>query len=197
MLSITDDEGNVSVTSIVDTPAPNPNAQIALNNTDEKVLLKVDENEMDLSGYEDDIVEIEEVDVPKRISIKATDSGFAISQRGVVAETVFPITINTPEKKISVSTASGMRYLAVMPYDAVMQIVRSNIISDLGEDGRIELIEGDEGEVLYKVSGEKNIDLLKFVSLPVEVEVQVSALSGKVLKVEQPIWFSLLNVLLV
>ena len=188
---------NVSVTTIVNTLSPDPETKIALSKKEGQTFLTVDKNTMDVSGYSDDIVEVEQYNEPERIAIKATNDGFAIEQRGITAKTVFPISINSPSKKISVETPTGVKFLSIMPYEAVAQIIRSNIIDDLGESGEVQLVEGEEGEVLYIVKGIQELNLLRFLSIPVDVVAEVSAVSGRVLKVDQPLWYSILGIILV
>ena len=193
----TGEEKNVEVRSVVNREAINPNTKIALTRDEGQVLLTVDEEEIDISGYESEIVEVEEIDIPKRVAILANNDGFSIQQRGVTANTEFPITVNTPEKKISVQTDSGIRYLSILPYDAVIQIVRANIIKDLSEGDSVTLVENEDGEVVYRIKGKNDLNVLRFVDLSVDILVEISALDGKVVEVEKPLWYAIADFLIV
>jgi len=150
-------------------------------------------SEMDLSGYEEEIIEIEKAREPERVSILADGSGFLIRQRGISAKTVYPLKFKSKEEEITVETESGERFVAVLPYEAVTQIIRSNIISDMEEGGRVELVEREEGELAYKINGKKEISLFRFLNIPVDVSAYVSALTGKVLEIEEPVWSRVLS----
>lgn len=154
-------------------------------------------NDVDISNLEGDIVEFEKEVVPERVKILAENDKFLIQQRGISAETNYPIKISEEEENIVLSTETGERYLAVLPYEALLQVVRANYIKDIGEDGKIFIVEREEGELAYKIVGEKKFSIFKFVDVPVEINTYVSALTGNILEVDQPTWSRILNFLLV
>lgn len=162
-----------------------------------KVFLTYDGGKVDLTGYEEEIIEIEESEAPKKILISSTENGFKIAQSGIVAHTPFSIKINSPQNKLAVETTSGTRFLSIMPYDAVEQMVLTNIINILPKEGKIKLFEKDDGEIAYEVSGEKQIYLFNIFSFGVPITVQVSATSGKIINIDQPLWYSVVDFLLV
>jgi len=172
-------------------------ATVDLSQDNGKVFLSYDGGEVDVTGYEKEIIEIEENEAPKKILISSTGDGFEISQSGIIAVTPFSIKINSPQNKLAVETSTGTRFLAVMPYDAVEQVVLTNIINILPREGRIKLIEKEEGEIAYEISGEKQISLFNIFSFGVPIVVQVSATSGKVINISEPLWYSVVDFLLV
>jgi len=172
---------------------------VVLSNENGHVLLsygKSPEKPVDITGYDSEIVEIEGDNSARTVSIAATDNGFIIQQKGIIAETQYPITIDSPRNRLSLNTDTGNRLLSVLPFDAVNQIIRTNIISSVLE-AKITLVEKEEGEVAYVVQGEKQIILLNIIALQVPVNVEVSALTGSVIKIDQPLWYSALDFLLV
>ena len=166
--------------------------EIVLRNNDGKVSL----NDIDISNYQDNIVEFKKEIEPERVSIVASGENFLIMQRGVAAETTFPIKISEKDENLILKTETGDRYIAVLPYEALMQAVRSDYIEEINSDGKIEIIENDEGEIAYKISGEKKYSIFKFFDLPANVDTYVSALTGNILKVDQPVWSRVLGFLL-
>lgn len=192
VLGLTDSEDSaLEIKKIGDDFSPNKNESVALVNESGKVYLSYGAagKKVDVTGYSGEIIEIEEADAPSRVLIEATESGFAISQRGIIAETSFPISINSPENKLSVETANGNKFLSVLPFEAVRLITKTNMISSVS-DGGINLIEKEEGELAYEVNGQKFITLFKVFSFAVPIKVEVSAISGKVVHVDQPLWYS-------
>lgn len=189
------ESSSLEVKKIANDLAANQNTSVALLNNGGKVFLSYDgQKQVDLTGYRENIVEVEEQNPAKTLHIKATDSGFAITQKNVTVDTTFPIKINSRDNRLSVETASGERFLTVLPYEAVNQIVRTNLITKLISGS---LIEKEEGEVVYEVAGEKEIVLLKIFIVAVPVKVEVSALTGSVITIDQPLWYSVVDFLLV
>lgn len=158
---------------------------------------EVSVNDINVSSLKGDIVEFEKEVAAERVSIVAEEDKFLIRQRGISAETNYPIKISEEEENIVLSTDTGERYLAVLPYEALLQVVRANYIKDIGEDGKIYIVEREEGELAYKIVGEKRFSIFKFVDVPVEINTYVSALTGNILEVDQPAWSRVLNFLLV
>jgi len=168
--------------------------EIVLENNSGIVLL----NDLDISSIEnDEIVEFEKEVASEKVLILAEEDKFLIRQRGVSAETDFPIKISESEDNIVLSTKTGERFLVVLPYEAMLQVVRANYIKDIGEDGKIFIVENEEGELAYKIVGTKNFSIFKFLDVPVEVNTYVSVLTGNILEVDQPVWSRALNFLLI
>jgi hypothetical protein len=192
-------ESAMEVKKIADKVVSGGSIPVSISNEDGKVFLSYgadDSAPVDITGYESEIVEIEEKDAPRTISIAATPSGFAIKQRGITAETSYPINITSPENKLSLTTNSGERFLTILPYEAVNLIIKTNIISTV-VGGQVTLVEKDEGEMAYVVRGEKHIVLFNVFAFQVPVNVEVSATSGTVLNIDQPLWYSVVDFLLV
>lgn len=168
-------------------------SEIVLENNKGAVSL----NDVDLANIDEEIIEFEKAVASEKVSILAEDDKFLIRQRGVSAETDFPIKISEAEDNIVLETATGERFLVILPYEALLQAVRSNYIRDIGDEGKIYIVESEEGELAYKIVGEKNYSIFKFVDVPVEVNAYISALTGNVLEIDQPAWSRVLNFLLI
>lgn len=192
VLGLTD--SSLEVKKIADNLAASSTSSVSLSNDGGKVFLSYDGNKkVDVSGYLEDIIEVEEKN-SGTLYIKAKEDGFSINQRDVIVDTNFPIKVNSKENKLSVETATGEKYLAVLPYEAITQLVRTNIVNSV--TGGV-LTEKSEGEVVYEVVGQKQITLFNIFSFEVPVKVEVSATTGSVINVDQPLWYSIADFLLV
>jgi hypothetical protein len=172
---------------------------VALERDGERVSLFLtnggEEKYMDVTGYVKELVEIEKSTDPENISILNTQEGFLISQRGVSARTEYSIFIDPSNRELSLETPSGKRYLGVLPYEAVLSVVKANIINTLNVDGEVVLREEVGGDLLYEVLGEKSIKVINLIDLSVPVDVSVSASTGQIVSVNQPVWFRVLDIL--
>lgn len=176
---------------------PADDAKILLQRDGEKVSMIVNtgsyEKELDVTDWEDSVIEIEERPELRQISINVVDGRFAIKQRNITALTDYPISIDTETAKLSVTTESGDRLVSVLPYDAVASLVRTRIISRVAEGG-VDLVE-EERELTYRVSGEKLLNLFNVYEHPVQMSVVVSASTGEVVEIEAPIWYKAISFL--
>lgn len=191
-------DSTLEVKKVVDKLVSGAQTAVILSNNQGTVRLsygKDADKEINLTGYEQDIVEIEGRESAKKIFIRASEGGFLIREGMVTATTAFPIKINSPENKLAVSTSTGERFLAVSPFDAVSQIVRTKIISPFTEDATISLVERPEGEVAYVIDGKKEIQLFNIFLIEVPVTAEVSAVSGNLIDVNQPLWYSVVDFL--
>jgi len=192
---------SLQVTNIASTPNPAGNAEVYLKNEDGKVSLTVTqgdtETKKDVSGLQEDIVEIVQRQKAETVTILSKDNGFSIVQKGFSADTNYPIKIDPKSREVSLDTPSGLRYLAVLPYEAVERLVKANVISYTKLDQNMEIAESDSGELLYNVPGERELNILNFLNYPVEVTASISATTGRLVEIDQPIWLRVLGFLFV
>lgn len=175
-------------------------ASVSLSQIDGKTNLNVatsdGQKNMDVTNYKDNLIEIEERDKAQKVQISLIDGKFSIEQNGVIALTDFPININPKNAEISVTAPSGVRYLAILPYEAYQGLLKAKIITTLGEN-KLAISEGDRGELSYIIPGQKIINVFNVFSYPVDVKSTVSASTGEVLSVDEPVWLKVLNLFLV
>lgn len=183
------------VNSLAIADVPN-HSQISLSEEGGKISLNVTTSDglksLDVSEYKDSVVELEERDKAEKVEIGVDGGKFSIVQRGVKAVTSFPIGINPKNAEITVKAPSGVRYLAVLPFEAYQGLVKARIISQLGQES-LTLEEGERGELTYVVPGQKLINVFNLFDYPVPVKSRVSATTGEVLLVEEPIWLKILG----
>jgi len=176
---------------------PAKDAIILLQKDGERISMVVNadeyEKEIDVTNWEDSIVEMEERPELQQVSINVVDGRFAIKQKGVVAFTDYPISIDSKTAKLSVTTESGDRLVSILPYNAVESLVRTRIITRIAEGG-IDLIE-EERELTYKVNGEKLLNLFNIYEHPVQMSIAVSASTGEIVNIEAPVWYKAVSFL--
>lgn len=186
----------LQVKNVVASPAPPTDAEIALVRQDGKVELNIKSGQgnskTDVTDYKNDLIEIEERGEAKKIKISNLGDKFSIEQNGISAVTIFPIMVNSKTSELTVSTDSGTRLLAMLPFDAASSVLRTNIINSLR---KIELTEGTKGVLQYDVEGEKKLNILNVYSIPVKVKTSISALNGEVIKVDEPVWLKVFGFL--
>lgn len=176
---------------------PLKDARVTLQKEGEKISMVVNadgyEKELDVSDWEDAVVEIEERPELQQVSINVFDGRFAIKQKEVVALTDYPINIDSKTAKLSVTTESGDRLVSVLPFNAIESLLRTKIISRIAEGG-VDLIE-EERELTYRVSGEKLINILNVYTYPIQMNISVSASTGEIINIDAPLWYKAISFL--
>ncbi len=150
------------------------------------------ETNLDVTGITSEIIEVEERPQTQRIQISLEGENFVITQEGVSAITSFPIIVNPKTAELSVTTDTGVKYVAVLPSAAVESVLRAKIINNFPKGSKITLGETD-GVLAYKISGEKILNLFNMMDYPVAVESVVSASNGEILKTNQPAWLQIIS----
>lgn len=173
-------------------------AEVSLSKLDGKVTLDVSgstgQKSLDVTNYQDEIVEIEERPEVERFTISLDEGKFIINQDGISAETYFTININPQTAGLTLETPSGFRYLSILPKEAVETILRAKTINRLKEGSRLVISEQNR-ELSYEIFGDRVIDIFNLVEYSVPVSSQVSASTGEILSVNQPTWLRILGFL--
>lgn len=185
----------IEVKEIAASNAPN-DSLISLTKDEEKIYLKVGDKELDVTNWEEGLIEIEERGDVKRIEIGVEGDEFVIKQDGVSAKTSYPINIEPKENKLSVETSSGEIFLTVFPIEAAESALRSRYVTRL-PDKNIGVSEKETGILTYEVDGEREIEMLKFIDYAVPVTVYVSASTGEIVSIDQPTWLRIFGFLLI
>ena len=174
-------------------------SSVSLKKTSGGITLTVDgensKKEMNISDFSEEIVEIEERPEMRRIRIYSDGGNFVISQSGIKAKTEFSLTVDVKTANLYLSTMSGNKYLSIMPYDAVVNLLRVKLISNIPEK-TVEIVEKDR-ELQYKVEGQKTFNLFDMFKYNLPLAAYVSASTGEVLDVEAPGWFKVIRLFFV
>lgn len=183
--------GELSAREIV-TGLSDPTSKVTLMKSDGKVTLNVSsslgERSLDVTDYNDQVVEIEERPEVQRVLIGVLGDKFTIDQQGVRAVTGFEIDVDSESARLSLITQSGSKYLAVLPRQAVDTTLRAKYISHIDKNNQISIIEQNGSDLSYEISGDKLLNIFNILEYPVPVKVWVSASTGEILSVEQPVW---------
>jgi hypothetical protein len=190
-------EAQIEVKRVYNTPSLLSDAKVTLLREGGKVSLSVESDgnkkEADVTNFKDNLIEVEARPETSRIRIGNDGEKFSIEQNGYIVKTAFPIEVDSKTSKLSVVATSGIRFIAVLPNEAVENVYRANIINevDRSSGSKIELLEDGRGELKYNISGERLINILNVHTIKIPVIADVSALSGKVLNVDEPIWLKI------
>ena len=179
---------------------PDPQAKISLLRSDGRVSLQIStssgDKSLDITNYQDEIVEIEERPAVERIAISVLGDKFEIVQRGVVAVTTYEINIDPQTARLTLETPSGLRFLSILPRQAVDITLQAKYINRIGGQNKLDIKE-QGSELSYVVHGDKVINLFDLFEYKVPVKASVSASTGEILSVDQPTWLRILGFLFV
>jgi len=175
-----------------------PSASVLLTRSDGKVQVIVDdagvERTRDVTSFSDTVIELVETSPPKTVDISVNDEGFVLAQGGIEAVTIFPIKVDARGRTIAVETPVGSHNINVLPADAFTSLVNARIVTvNLG----MAIAQGENGELLYQVAGERVVDVLGFFDISVPVVARVSAVTGRLLEIDQPAWARVMSFLFV
>jgi hypothetical protein len=179
--------------------SPKRNAKISLEKTESGVGLTIlsnsGEETINLENTQTNIIEIEERPQVNKISIGADENDFLIRQGSVLARTSYPIEIDSESAALAVKTQTGEKYIYIMPKTAVDGLLRAKTVSVVNAEKEIRITE-EEGILVYKVSGEKYLNLFNVYTYPVDVEASISTTTGEIVRTNTPIWLSVVSYLL-
>ena len=181
---------NLEVKNVTNTDSFN--REISLTKEDGKVSLKVGENDtLDVTNMGDSLVEIEERGDTKKIEIGIKGDKFSIKEGDILALSSYPINIDPVENRLSVVTPSGKKYLGIFPYEAAQVALRSKYINKINQK-TFDITE-EERDVSYLIAGDRVINLFNLIKINIPVTTKVSASTGEILSVEQPMWLKVLG----
>ena len=113
-------------------------SQVSLKKDENKISLVVSSDQkervLDVTNWDEDLVEVEERPETQKVKIGIKEGIFSITQKGIVALTEFPIIIDSKTAQLSVETPTGNRYLSIFPYDAVEAVLRAKFISRISDN---------------------------------------------------------------
>ena len=176
---------------------PGASSLVSLLRQGDKVTLSVkegqEEKSLDVTQLGGEIIEIEARPSTRRIKIGVLGEKFLIEEEGTLALTDFPVKIDPKRAELSVATSSGQRILPFLPKEAFEVVLRAKVISRLKSGETMQLTEGSQGELAYRISGERTLNLMNLFEINIPVSTSVSALTGEVLSVDQPAWLRVLG----
>ncbi len=190
----------VDIKNVAYANTPLTDAKILLQNNDGKTTLDIEsksgDTQTDVTNYQDNLIEIEERPDIKKLRISHEGGAFIMEQNGIYARTEYPIQVDSKTSHLSLVAPTGVRFLSILPYDVIENMVRANIINDISrDDNAVTLKENTKGDLQYIVAGHKNFRIFSFYSLSVPVTAYMSANSGQVTNIDSSIWYKVLGLL--
>lgn len=168
---------------------------------DDRVVIKAKEEDgTELELEDDSLFEIEDRLAKDDIKIATAGAEKFLLQKGVAgAITTFPISVDLATNTIFVKTPSGQRVVAVLPEQAIQNLIAANVINRLGDQTIIDgvlnsnvssisqliTLEERNGLPVYEIGGVSDKKLLGFIPVTVERDVTVSAKTGEVVSTNE------------
>lgn len=175
------------------------NSLVLLEKNNNEVVLSVsdggEDKELNITDVGDSVIEIEERPQKDKLSISISENSFLIENRGVVAVTDYEITVDPKKARILLDAPSGKRFLSITPYEATQTLLRAHTLDVIDSKTGISVVESDEHDLTYKVEGEKILNLFNVYYHHVDVVAYVSALTGEIVKIDEPQWLTITDFL--
>lgn len=167
---------------------------------DDRIVIKAEQEDGTEVELEDDaIFEIEERLATDQIKIATDEANRFIIQRGTAgAVSEFPLSIDLATNTLIINTPSGQKNVAVLPDQAVQNLLIANIVSRLGGSTVVNSFRTGEtstlaqvitlgeqnGVPIYEINGISDQKLLGIIPVTIEKTVDVSAETGGVVSTQ-------------
>lgn len=175
---------------------------------DDRIIIKAETEDGVENELEDDtILKIE--DRLGASGIKIATAGaekFLIMRASASAVTSFPLSIDLATNTLTVTTPAGPRQVAVLPDQAVQNLLAANVISQLVSNnslvpqeitsvGSVIALGEQNGIPVYQINGILNQRLLGFIPVVIEKTVTVSAETGEIESTQIPLVDRVLDII--
>src|SRR3989338_5653213 len=167
---------------------------------DDRIVINAEQEDGTEVELEDDaIFKIEERLATDQIKIATDEANRFIIQRGTAgAVSEFPLSIDLATNTLIINTPSGQKNVAVLPDQAVQNLLIANIVSRLGGSTVVNSFRTGEtstlaqvitlgeqnGIPIYEINGISDQRLLGFVPVTIEKTIAVSAETGAVVSTQ-------------
>ena len=140
-----------------------------------------------INKAEDDKVEVE---VENGVKIESVDGELEVEHEGERVRTNLPVVIDVDTKKMKVKSPQTGRETEVKGVGTVTEDLRvRGLIDDLAENKtgtpQSELKKNETGELVYDLAGTKKEKLFGLLSVDLAKQIEVSAETGEVVKINQ------------
>ncbi len=143
---------------------------------------------------EENEVEVKDGTNESKIKIRSGKNKFEFQQDGAKfsVESDFPLSVNPTTRELTVTTPAGSRVVAVLPEQAIDNLLASGIVTTTtGVDLKTE----PDGSLSYNIDGTKDEKLLGVFDVAVSKNLIVSTETGQVLTVNQSTFSKILDFL--
>ncbi|OGD71473.1 hypothetical protein A3A84_01490 [Candidatus Collierbacteria bacterium RIFCSPLOWO2_01_FULL_50_23] len=178
---------------------------------DDRVVVKAEQEDgTEVELADDTLLKIEERLDKSNIKIATASADSFLLQRGNTgAITQFPLSIDLATNTLSVNTPAGTRNVAVLPDQAVQNLIAANIVNRLGGSAVVDQFQagnlssiaqlitlGQQNNIpVYEINGISDQKLLGFIPVAISRNVTISAETGQVLATQGPFFSRILDVL--
>lgn len=185
--------------------------KVRLEYRDDRVVVKAEQEDGTETELEDDtILKVDERLAKDNIKVATAGGDRFVIQRGNSgAVTTFPLSIDLATNTLIVTTPTGEKPVAVLPDQAVQNLLAANIVTRLGGQAIVEGFEtgglmsvsdviqlGEQNGIpVYEIAGLSDQRLLGFIPLAIEKTVTVSAETGEILNTQTSLLNQMLDVL--
>lgn len=168
-----------------------------------------DENEVENEDEQEEIENAENELEDEDIKIATLSGKLVLTKNKVAASTTFPLFVNPETKQLTVITPAGEKVVAVLPDQAVKNMLAANVISRLSQTGLASgAISGELSSVqdiinlgirndfpVYEISGVKEFKLFGFIPVSSSRTAVVSAETGVLITTEQSLLTNIFDLL--
>ncbi|KKU46755.1 MAG: hypothetical protein UX64_C0002G0011 [Microgenomates group bacterium GW2011_GWC2_46_7] len=135
---------------------------------------------------DEDEIEFEDESENEELEISTEEERHTVRFNGVAASTNFPLSIDVATNELMVATKDGPKIVAVLPDQAILNLLDTGIVDQIGEGEELEL-QVQNGEPVYQIAGSKLYRLLAFIPITQSVIAVVSAETGEVVATQQSV----------
>ncbi|HAV15197.1 MAG TPA: hypothetical protein DCX25_02615 [Candidatus Pacebacteria bacterium] len=175
----------------------NPDVKLKYEVKDGELLLKTEDkkgNEKEASEQEKE--ETEGLFEQEDIEVASKEGEIEFEHKGVRTRTNFPLSIDPTTNGLVVTTPAGQKTVTTLPDVAVQNMlsqgVLTTIVSESVQTSPVQL-ETFEGELAYRIEGEKEIRVLGFIPVMVQTTAYVSPDDGQIVAQRRSLLSNILN----
>lgn len=167
---------------------------------DDRFIIKAEQEDGTEVELEDDtLFKIEQRLGVSGIKIATAGAESFIVQTGTTGAVAdFPLSIDLSTNTLTVNTPAGQRTIAVLPDQAIQNLIAANIVNRLGGQAIVDAVRNNNlasisqvitlgvqnGAPIYEINGISDQRLLGFIPVKIEKEVTVSAETGQVVSTD-------------
>lgn len=185
------------------TPEPSDKPEVRNQNESENLNQNEGEtqnHEQEQEREQEQEFEVKEGTESSTIMISSQAGVFRFREAEFGAQSHFPLSVNKTTSELTVATPAGVKVVAVLPDQAVKNMLASGAISQVLQNtqtgqNQIQLVMDSNGSLIYEIGGIKYEKLLGLFNVSIDKTGQVSAENGGIVGISQPILSKLLDLL--
>lgn len=178
---------------------------------DDRVVIKAEQEDgTEVELADDTLLKIEERLNKSDIKVATASADSFLIQRGNAgAVTQFPLSIDLATNTLSVTTPTGTREVAILPDQAIQNLIATNIVNRLGGPAVVDQFQagnltsigqlitlGQQNDVpVYEINGISDQRLLGFIPVAITRNVTVSAETGQVVSTQESFFNRVIDLL--